>query len=623
LQNISYFIVFNYVILLRAAHSISEWQADARRLPADIQKRSKEVKMTFEEIYKEFFKPIYSYILTRERNEAAAQDIAAVTWRKAFEKLNAFDESRGSIRQWLFGIARNEVNMHYRLYYEINGINAGSGGNKLRSASSLVMKRESKITQADSYNDMQDEDYTKYEENSFRSTITDPVSTFSSDVDTASYNIVRRQIMQQGIAPNPDAVRTEEFINYFDYSYPQPQGNDPVSINFEYSDSPWNKGLKLVKVGIKAKDIEKKDLPPGNLIFLIDVSGSMEAPNRLPLVKKSLKLLVDELRKEDLVSIVTYASGVSEVLSGVKGSEKEKIMQAVESLGAGGSTSGSEGLAKAYEAAKKNFIRNGNNRVILATDGDFNIGPHSNAEMENQITKARESGVFLSVLGYGMGNYKDSRVQALANKGNGNYAYINDLFEARKVLVKEFGATLFAVAKDVKIQAEFNPAAVAAYRLIGYEKRKLNTQDFNDDTKDAGEMGAGHTVTAIYDIIPAGVQSGFLPKVDGLKYTQKAGANTEEVLTLKLRYKEPSSEASKLMERVLAQSAYKPFEASSDDMRFAASVAWFAQILKDSPFKGVATVDDVIKTARRSKGRDDEGYRADFIKTAEMYKLIE
>ncbi|MDR1123902.1 MAG: VWA domain-containing protein [Elusimicrobiota bacterium] len=475
---------------------------------------------------------------------------------------------------------------------------------------------------ADSYNDMRDEDYSKYEENTFRSTTTDPVSTFSSDVDTASYNIIKRQIMQQNAAPNPDTVRAEEFINYFDYSYPQPRGKDPVSINFEYSDSPWNKGLKLVKVGIKAKDIEKKNLPPSNLVFLIDVSGSMYGSNRLPLVKKSLRLLVDELRKEDLVSIVTYADGVREVLTGIKGSEKEKIMQAVESLDAGGGTSGSDGLAKAYEAAKKNFIRNGNNRVILATDGDFNIGPSSNSELENQITAARESGVFLSVLGYGMGNYKDSKVQTLANKGNGNYAYINDLFEARKVLVKEFGATLFTVAKDVKIQAEFNPAAVAAYRLIGYEKRKLSTQDFNDDTKDAGEMGAGHTVTAIYEIIPAGVNSEFLPKVDGLKYAQKTGAEADEVLTLKLRYKEPSSDTSKLMESILGQNAYKPFKASSDDMRFAVSVAWFAQILKDSPFKGGATVDGIIKTARQAKGSDDEGYRADFIKMAEMYKLI-
>jgi Ca-activated chloride channel family protein len=472
------------------------------------------------------------------------------------------------------------------------------------------------------YNDMLDESYRKYEENTFRSTASDPLSTFSADVDTASYNIVKRDIMQDR-AFNPDAVRIEEFINYFDYSYPQPQGKDPVSINFEYSDSPWNKSLKLVKVGIKAKDIEKRDLPPSNLVFLIDVSGSMEAANRLPLVKKSLRLLVDELRKEDLVSIVTYASGVREVLNGVKGSEKEKIMQAIESLGADGGTSGSEGLAKAYEAAKKNFIRNGNNRIILATDGDFNIGPHSDSELENQIVKARESGVFLSVLGYGMGNYKDSKVQTLANKGNGNYAYINDLFEAKKVLVKEFGATLFTVAKDVKIQVEFNPSAVAAYRLVGYEKRKLNNEDFNNDKKDAGEMGAGHTVTVLYEIIPTGVKSKLLPDVDGLKYGSKTANEEEgELLTLKLRYKDPSADTSKLMKKTLTQEAYKPFGETSDDMRFATSVAWFAQLLKDSPFKGGATIDEVIKTARQSKGSDDEGYRADFIKTAEMYKLI-
>ena len=472
------------------------------------------------------------------------------------------------------------------------------------------------------YNSIQDESYKKYEENSFRSTASDPLSTFSADVDVAAYNIVRRIIMS-GNKPNPDIVRIEEFLNYFDYTYPQPKGSDPVSMNFEYTDSPWNKGLKLVKIGVKAKDIEKANLPPGNLVFLIDISGSMAQENRLPLVKKSLKMLVDELRPEDKVSIVTYANGVNEVLSGAKGSEKEKIKNIIDSLNAAGGTNGSEGLSMAYEAAKKNFIRKGNNRIILATDGDFNIGPRSESELENQITAARESGVFLSVLGYGMGNYKDSKVQTLANKGNGNYAYINDLFEAQKVLVKEFGATLFTVAKDVKLQVEFNPAFVTAYRLVGYEKRALNTQDFNDDTKDAGEMGAGHTVTVIYEIIPAGVESKFLPDVEALKYAKSApAADNGEVLTLKLRYKDPDSDTSKLMERQLRQKDYVPFNKASDDMRFAASVAQFGQILKKSQYGGDMTIDEVISTAKKAKGADDEGYRADFIKMLEMYKII-
>jgi Ca-activated chloride channel family protein len=475
---------------------------------------------------------------------------------------------------------------------------------------------------ASDYNNLQDESYKKYEENTFHSTASDPLSTFSADVDAASYNIAKRTIMS-GIKLNPDSVRIEEFLNYFEYSYPQPQGSDPVSINFEYTDSPWNKGLKLVKIGLKAKDIEEDNLPPSNLVFLIDVSGSMYEENRLPLVKKSLRMLVNRLRPQDKVSVVIYANGVAQLLSGVSGNEKEKIMLTIDNLIASGGTSGSSGLALAYQTAKENFIRKGNNRVILATDGDFNIGPRSESELENQITEARDSGVFLSVLGYGMGNYKDSKVQTLANKGNGNYAYINDLLEAKKTLVKEFGSTLFTVAKDVKLQVEFNPAHVAAYRLIGYEKRNLNTQDFNDDKKDAGEIGAGHRVTAIYEIIPVGVKSKFMPDVESLKYTKTASADgSSDVLTLKLRYKEPDSDTSKLMEKQLKQTDYIPFEKSSDDMRFAASVAQFGQILKNSEYKGEMTVEEVINTSKKAKGPDYEGYRSDFIKMVEMYQIL-
>ena len=496
----------------------------------------------------------------------------------------------------------------------------GAGGNYMAARQSIAYIPAPNIMY--DYNSMQDESYAKFGENTFRSAATDPLSTFSADVDTASYNIVKRNILA-GQSFSRDAVRIEEFINYFNYDYPQPTGKDPVSMSFEYADSPWNKGLKVVKIGIKAKDIEKSALPPSNLVFLIDVSGSMEAANRLPLVKKSLGLLVNELRPQDKVSIVTYANGVNEVISGVKGSDKRTIIDAIEGLRAAGGTNGSSGLALAYDVAKKNFIRKGSNRVILATDGDFNIGPRSHSELENQITAARETGVYLSVLGYGMGNYKDSMVQTLANKGNGNYAYINDLAEANKVLVKEFGATLFTVAKDIKLQVEFNPSAVSAYRLIGYEKRRLENQDFNDDAKDAGDLGAGHAVTVFYEIIPAGVKSDFLPQADELKYSQKTGAdNSGEVLTLKLRYKEPDGDTSKLMEKTLKEESFTAFKNASNDMRFAASVIQFGQIAKDSPFKGAMTIDEVIETAKKAKGQDDNGYRAEFVKMAEMYKLI-
>ena len=476
---------------------------------------------------------------------------------------------------------------------------------------------------APDYNSLKDEDYTKRDENKFKSTAVDPLSTFSADVDTASYTIIKRSV-ENAQKPNPDSVRIEEIVNYFDYDYAAPPKNskDPVNIITEYTDCPWNAKHKLLKIALKAKDIDKKDLPSNNLVFLIDVSGSMYQENRLPLIKKAFRLLVDQLRPQDTVSIVTYASGVSAPLEGATGNQKEKIMQIIDGLEAGGSTSGSSGLELAYKTAQKYFIKKGNNRVILATDGDFNVGPSSNADLENQITKARDTGVFLSVLGFGMGNYKDSKVQTLANKGNGNYAYINDLYEAKKVLVQEFGATLFTVAKDVKLQVEFNPAKIAAYRLVGYEKRLLNNEDFNDDKKDAGEMGAGHTVTVFYEVIPVGVNSPDLPKIDDLKYTAKNAKDSPELLTVKMRYKDPGSDTSKLLEKPVDLTAFVPFDKASAETRFAAAAAQFGQILKDSKFKGTMTMDDVIKTARAAKGEDAQSYRADFIKMAELYKAI-
>ena len=480
------------------------------------------------------------------------------------------------------------------------------------------------------YDSMNDESYKSFEGNSFKFVKQEPLSTFSADVDTASYNIVRRDI-ERGLNPSFDAVRTEEFINYFSYDYPAPKASskDPVNIITELTDSPWNDDFKVVKIGVKAKEIDKENLPPSNLVFLIDVSGSMYGGNRLPLIKKAFAMLVQELRPKDKVSIVTYADGSNVVLDGVSLEDKDgkqKIIDAMENLQAGGGTCGSGGIDLAYKTANKHFIKGGNNRVILATDGDFNLGQTSLDGLEKQITKAKESGVFLSVLGFGMGNYKDDKVQTLANKGNGNYAYINDLFEAKKAFVKDFGSTLFTVAKDVKFQVEFNPAKVQAYRLIGYEKRKLQDRDFNDDTKDAAELGAGHTVTVLYEIIPVGtkVPEG-MPTVDELKYSEKQTAKTidsDELLTVKLRYKEPDGDTSKLMSKVLKQDAYVPFNKTSDDTRFALSVASFAELVKKSRYSKNTDIKKLLETARKAKGEDVDGYRADFIKLVSLYKSV-
>ena len=480
------------------------------------------------------------------------------------------------------------------------------------------------------YNAMNAESYKPFEGNTFKFVSEEPLSTFSADVDTASYNIARRDI-ERGVKPNKDAVRTEEFINYFTYDYQAPKASskDPVNIITELTDSPWTEDLQVVKIGVKAKDIDKENLPASNLVFLIDVSGSMAGTNRLPLIKKAFGMLVEKLRPQDKVSIVTYANGTNTVLDGVSLEDeggKQRIIDAMEGLVARGGTNGSEGLNRAYQVAKSNFIKGGNNRIILATDGDFNIGNTSLGGLEKQITDAKESGVFLSVLGFGMGNYKDDRVQTLANKGNGNYAYINDLFEAKKALVKDFGSTLFTVAKDVKFQVEFNPAKVQAYRLIGYEKRKLNNRDFNDDTKDAGELGAGHTVTVLYEIVPTGVKlPDGMADIDELKYSVKAtpqATASDEMLTVKLRYKEPDGDTSKLISKVLKAKDYLPFEKTSIDTRFALSVAAFAELLKDGRYSKETDLGKVIETARKAKGEDDDGYRADFVKLMSLYQAL-
>lgn len=465
------------------------------------------------------------------------------------------------------------------------------------------------------------EEYSHNDENRFKSPVKDPLSTFSIDVDAASYSNIRRFI-NQGEMPPKDAVRIEEMINYFNYNYPKPTGNDPVRITTEVGICPWNKTHRLVQIGLKAREIESKNLPASNFVFLIDVSGSMFGPTRLELVKSSLRLLVNNLREKDRVAIVTYCGDARIALPSTPGNEKQKIKDTLETLTAGGSTAGGAGIEEAYRIAQKNFIAQGNNRIILCTDGDFNVGASSETELENLIESKRKSGIFLTVLGYGMGNYKDNKMQILAQKGNGNHAYIDNIQEANKVLVNEFGSTMYVVAKDVKLQIEFNPAKVQSYRLVGYETRILDNEDFNDDTKDAGEMGAGHTVTALYEIIPTGISGNIPGSIDPLKYQTETNINTQtgnssELLTVKLRYKTPEEEKSKKIEKSVTDTDK---DNVSPDFRFASAVAMFAQLLRNSDYKGEASYDQVIETAQRGLSFDPEGYRAEFVRLVQSAK---
>ena len=461
------------------------------------------------------------------------------------------------------------------------------------------------------------EGYDPISENKFLKVSDNPLSTFSIDVDAASYSNVRR-ILNQGQLPPAGALRIEEMINYFKYDYPQPKGEHPFSINTEIADAPWNKEHKLVLIGLQGKKIPVDNLPPSNLVFLIDVSGSMMAANKLPLVQQSMKMLVDQLREQDMVSIVVYAGAAGLVLPPTSGYEKQTIKDPIDQLSAGGSTAGGAGIKLAYKTARENFLKEGNNRVILCTDGDFNVGESSDDAMVRLIEKERNSGVFLTVLGYGMGNYQDAKMQKLADKGNGNQAYIDGLSEVKKVLVNEFGGTLFTIAKDVKLQVEFNPAKVKGYRLIGYENRMLAKEDFNDDKKDAGELGSAHTVTALYEIIPVGVNSEFLKNVDSLKYRStvqplSASSHNGEMLTVKFRYKAPGGDQSKLIEHPVQDRSIS-LASASENFRFAASVAEFGMLLRSSEFKSSASYENVISLARGAKKNDPEGYRDEFLK---------
>ncbi len=469
------------------------------------------------------------------------------------------------------------------------------------------------------------EGYTAIDENGFKDVLHNPLSTFSIDVDRASYSNVRR-FLNMGQLPPIDAVRIEEMINYFSYDYPEPVGKHPFSVYTEISECPWNSAHQLLHVGLKGKSIDKSELPPSNLVFLIDVSGSMSAANKLPLLKQAFRMLVNELRPEDRVAMVVYAGAAGLVLESTPGNQKATILAALDKLQSGGSTAGGAGLNLAYKVAMENFAEEGNNRIILATDGDFNVGSSSNAEMERLIEQKRENGVFMTVLGFGMGNYKDDKMEIIADKGNGNYAYIDNIQEARKVFITEFGGTLFTIAKDVKFQMEFNPARVKGYRLVGYENRLLNDEDFNDDKKDAGEMGAGHTVTALYEIIPAGSDES-LKSIDPLKYQSNRGQEKAaeavkadpkaELMTVKLRYKQPDGNTSTKVE-IPVKGKVLDLEETSDNFRFSASIAEFGLILRNSEYKENATMQEVIALAKGARGEDEEGYRSEFIKLVKL-----
>jgi Ca-activated chloride channel family protein len=463
------------------------------------------------------------------------------------------------------------------------------------------------------------EGYAPIEENRFLAAKQNPLSTFSIDVDAASYSNVRR-LLREGVIPPPGAIRIEELINYFDYQYPQPKGDDPFSVNTEMAACPWNPAHRLMLVGLQGKVMPEEKLPAANLVFLIDVSGSMDEPDKLPLVKTSLKMLINQLRDNDRVAIVVYAGNAGLVLPSTAGTEKQKIRDAVDNLEAGGSTAGGAGLELAYKVAAENFIKGGNNRIVLSTDGDFNVGPSSDDALVALVEKERQSGIFLSVLGYGEGNYQDAKMQQLADKGNGNHFYIDNSTEAQRVLVKEFGGTLFTIAKDVKIQVEFNPAAVSAYRLIGYENRMLAAEDFNDDRMDAGELGSGHRVTALYELIPAGVSDEFTPSIDELRYQPKKdvvnGTGTDEWMTIKLRYKQPDGDVSRLISETAGKD-FEQVERASDNLRFAAAVAEFGMLLRNSAFREKSSWVQVSNLAKSAFDHDPEGYRHEFVGLAE------
>ncbi len=486
----------------------------------------------------------------------------------------------------------------------------------------VVEPTDPNVTQRQPDRDFNRENYNPIQENDFVSVEDEPLSTFSIDVDAASYSNMRRFITSGQIPPR-DAIRIEELINYFNYDYPDPTGDTPFTVLTEVSTAPWNPQHQLVHIGLQGKRLATEDLPPSNLVFLLDVSGSMNDLSKLPLLKSAFRLLVDELDEQDRVSIVVYAGAAGVVLEPTSGANKPQILEAIERLEAGGSTAGGEGIQGAYGLAKQNFLSEGNNRVILATDGDFNVGVSSEGELVQLIEERREDDIFLTVLGFGTGNLQDAKLEQLANQGNGNYAYIDSLQEAEKVMVSELGATLFSIAKDVKLQIEFNPAQVQGYRLIGYENRVLENYEFNDDTKDAGELGAGHSVTALYEIIPVGTDTEIdLPDVDPLRYQQPGELEEEidpqELMWVKLRYKQPTADVSQKLEHPVMNWTLAPRE-TSDDFRFSVAVAGFGMILRDSQYQGSTDLDLIRDLATGALGADRGGYRQEFVGLVNQY----
>ena len=466
------------------------------------------------------------------------------------------------------------------------------------------------------------ETYKEIKENSFVAVAQQPVTTFSADVDRAAYANVRR-IIGYGQIPPKDAVRIEEMVNYFDYDYPAPEEGSvsPLRVSPELAPAPWNPNHLLLRIGLQAKKIDLAQAPPSNIVFLIDVSGSMDEENKLPLLQSSFKLLLGQLRPDDKVAIVTYANGTKVALPSTSVKDKEKIIKVLDNLYASGGTSGGRGIQLAYEQAQKSFIKNGNNRIILATDGDFNIGINNTTDLEKFIEKQRESGIYMSVLGFGMGNYRDDMAETIADKGNGNYAYIDNITEAKKVLVNELSGTLFAVAKDVKLQLEFNPKYVKEYKLIGYENRMLANEDFTNDKKDAGEIGAGHTVTALYQLVPSDGKVAQSLRYQSQELNEKGKGN--ELGFLKIRYKDPKVKDAKSVEitepLVFNKKALKE---TSTDYRFAASVAEFGILLRDNSNKANATYDQVIELAEGAIGKDPEGYRKEFVRLVKSVKML-
>jgi Ca-activated chloride channel family protein len=477
-------------------------------------------------------------------------------------------------------------------------------------AADYAIAEEPTTEQKDNFNT---EEYDRIYENQFKDVTQNPLSTFSIDVDKASYSNVRR-FLEDNQLPPKDAVRIEELINYFHYNYPQPGGDHPFSIYTETAECPWNKEHILVHVGLQGKKLDYENLKPSNLVFLLDVSGSMDEPNKLPLVKKSMNILIDNLNPADKVAIVVYAGASGVVLPSTSMDYKDKIIDALDKLSAGGSTAGGEGIEKAYKIAQENLIPNGNNRVILCTDGDFNVGVSSTGDLVRLIEEKRKLDIYLTICGFGMGNYKDGRLEQISNTGNGNYFYIDNREEAEKVFAKELRANMFTIAKDVKIQVEFNPVTVKAYRLIGYENRVMANEDFNNDTKDAGELGAGHTVTALYEVVPIGAATR-VPTTDKLKYQETkvaSGAKSDELLTIKFRYKPIHGDSSKLITQVV-EGRKQSFNNSSPEFRFSAAVAGFGMLLRDSEFKGTANYEIIHNMAEEAITDKSDNYKTEFL----------